>query len=89
MIEHSNMRARLRDDVERIQCLAGLDQPQEVKRAVQHPHVRIRRDDGDRLLVDADAADHVALSAGALERERQAGDHAASCAACRAARRPD
>ncbi len=75
MIQHANLRARLRDDVEASQRLPCLHQPQEVKGAVQHPGVGIGSNHRGGAAIDADAANHVALGSGALQAQRQCLDH--------------
>jgi hypothetical protein len=68
VVQEPPLEARALGDVEPRRRLAGLEQPQEMKRAVQRARLSRRRDHGGRVAADRRRANDVALLTEARER---------------------
>ena len=73
MIEDTQLQARHRVQVEPIDGLPCLQQPQEMKAAVQRAYVVVRGDDRHVVPVDHGTADQVTLPAQRCERQAEGG----------------
>src|SRR6185312_1894302 len=72
MVEHAAADIGGAGDVEMVDRLARLQQPEESERTIEHADVGIRGDDDGAMATNRDGADEVALRAQPLQIERQA-----------------
>jgi len=74
MVEQPPLEPGRVGQVEPVDRLPGLDQPQQPKAAIKQADIAVGSDHGRRMIADADAADQIALRAETLERQVQPGD---------------
>ncbi len=74
VVEDPMLYARYGRDVQMIECLPRLHEPQEMKHAVQHAHILVRGDGGRSMSAERHGADHVPLRASGGQIQMQTGN---------------